>query len=80
MSTLPATAWLDADGRHIWWRHKCVDGEHTDMLPWPHWRSESGSVTPSIVCTVKDCGSHTIPLVRQAPTDWVPRLTADELK
>lgn len=79
MSTLPSIAWLDPDGRHIWWRHQCVDGEHTDMLPWAAWQSINGVVTPSIVCERKGCGSHTSPLVGEPPSDWKPRLTLAEL-
>lgn len=72
-------AWLDADGRHIWWRHQCVDGEHTDMLPWPNWQNKNGTVTPSIVCGRPGCSSHTSPIVRDHPVDWQPRCTIDEL-
>ena len=79
MADLPGIAWLDADGRHIWWRHLCVDGEHTDMLPWPHWKLGSdGAVTPSIVCTRPNCGYHSIPLVGNPPDDWEPRKTREE--
>lgn len=75
MNELSVEAWLDVDGRHIWWRHKCVDGEHTDMLPWPHWslNEAEGVVKPSIVCTRNGCNYHSIPLVRNPPDGWIPR-------
>jgi len=71
--SLPSTAWLDTDGRHIWWRHKCIDGEHTNMLPYPRWRNVEGKVSPSIVCAVPGCNSHTIPFIGEPPHDWIER-------
>ena len=73
MSDLPGSAWLDTDGRHIWWRHECVDGQRDWMLPWPHWKSDGNCVTPSIVCTVQNCGFHSSPLVREPPPDFIQR-------
>lgn len=80
MSGLPVDAWLDADGRHVWWRHACVDGEHTYMLPWPAWKKgDSGTTIPSIVCMRPGCSYHASPLVGQPPDDWKPRKTIEEL-
>jgi len=51
-------AWLDEDGKHVWFMHDCVLGKETSMLPYPTWKAtEDGlEVTPSIVCN--DCGFH----------------------
>lgn len=83
MANLPGDAWLDADGRHIWWRHRCADGvDRTNMLPWPHWKKNDaeGTVMPSIVCMIPGCNFHSNPLVREPPSDWAPRLTLEELE
>lgn len=57
-------AWLDDDGRHVWFRHHCALAcdcpEHVlnVMLPWPRWKAEGTTVQPSITCT--GCGFHEI--------------------
>lgn len=53
---LSGLAWLDDDGRHIWFRHDCVEGTVTTMLP-DTWRvDEKGYVRPSVQCDA--CGLH----------------------
>jgi hypothetical protein len=66
---------MDEDGKHVWFEHICAYGQmKRDMLPWPHWKAQDGKVSPSIVCTVPNCGFHDIPAVRAAPEDWTPRV------
>lgn len=83
MSNTPGRAWIDEDGKHIWFLHQCADGEiHYDMLPWPHWQNNKqrpAFVTPSIVCTIQGCNFHSIPEITDPPPDWKPRLTLEEL-
>jgi len=57
--------WLDDDGQHIWFAHRCkTDGNRDEkatvtMLPWPNWQTLDGtSVYPSISC--EGCGFHHI--------------------
>lgn len=74
----PGIAWMDEDGRHVWFRHDCVrpSGERHPvdaMLPHSQWRAENGVVTPSIVCTQTGCGFHSNPVIGQPPSDWKPR-------
>jgi len=81
MANLPGKAWMDEDGRHVWFEHQCVDGMHRSMLPYPKWHSDGGggipggtpAVTPSIHCTVPGCDFHSHPLIGQPPADWTPR-------
>ena len=53
-------AWLDEDGKHIWFRHQCVNGAVLEsMLPYPTWHQSQKDrtvVEPSIVCN--DCHFH----------------------
>ena len=61
-------AWMDEDGKHIWWAHICADGqEHREMLP-STWKNVEGKVAPSIVCTVSGCNYHAFPLIETEPT------------
>lgn len=62
---LTAKTWLDADGEHVWLRHKCVNGIDYSMLPYPTWRAVSGKVQPSIHC--KACGLHYFAEIEEAP-------------
>ena len=68
-------AWLDPDGRHVWFEHICGgDGKiHRDMLPFPHWKSDEQippRVTPSIVCTRPGCTFHAFPAIEKPPEDF----------
>jgi len=58
-------AWLDEDGRHIWFAHDCVDGREFTWLP-STWKADADGryVTPSIMCS--DCGFHEIVLIGEA--------------
>lgn len=61
-----ASAWLDEDGKHVWFFHKCIKGPETSMLPYPTWRAVDGHVEPSIVCN--ECRFHEIvPLLEPQP-------------
>lgn len=76
MANTPGRCWMDEDGRHVWWRHTCVDGERTTMLPHMAggWRAENGRCSPSIVCTIPGCNYHEIPAIdSEPPADWQPR-------
>jgi hypothetical protein len=75
MANLPGKAWLDEDGRHVWWEHLCSAAKGTVryMLPWPHWQAINGAMSPSVVCEVPGCGHHSIPLIQEPPADWEPR-------
>jgi hypothetical protein len=59
---MPGRVWLDTDGYHIWFQHRCAiacdcpDHTETTMLPWPIWRAERERVEPSIACS--RCGFH----------------------
>lgn len=53
---LTGTAWLDNDGRHIWFAHDCTTERVATMLPWPVWHSDGHNVVPSISCEA--CGLH----------------------
>lgn len=51
------TAWLDADGYHVWTAHDCAAGREETMLPWPQWSAQpDGTVWPSVMCDA--CGAH----------------------
>lgn len=45
---LTGRAWLDEDGKHVWFAHDCTTGRDTSRLPWPTWRAEGDAVAPSI--------------------------------
>ena len=51
-------AWLDENGRNIWFEHDCKSSRAKTMLPYPKWKaSQDGSkVEPSIHCL--ECGFH----------------------
>lgn len=57
---LTAKAWLDADGEHVWFKHECLEGFDTSMLPHPQWHAnkEGTKVEPSVDC--RKCGCHTV--------------------
>lgn len=86
--SLPGRAWMDTDGKHVWWEHDCLkDGQRVTlrfMLPWPHWKHNGGQppanahVQPSIVCEVPGCGYHAVPLIGEPPSDWTPQPTATD--
>lgn len=67
---LTLRCWLDADGRHIWQRHDCVDGPSESMLP-DTWRvigtNYPKDVHPSIICTA--CGLHAFGTVETRPQE-----------
>lgn len=75
--SLPGRAWMDGDGRHVWWEHECFKGGQRVtlrwMLPWSDWSAKDGHITPSVVCEVPGCGYHAIPLIGEPPSDWEPR-------
>lgn len=77
--SLPGEAWLDEDGRHVWFRHDCIIDDKRQsidwMLPWPNWKEADRYVQPSIQCTVPGCGFHSSPMIRKPPTNWTPRRT-----
>lgn len=83
MANIPGSAWMDTDGKHVWWDHQCVNGEmKRAMLPYPHWKNdgaETPRITPSIVCTVPGCNYHEHPHIGKPPADWTPRKSLDEL-
>lgn len=66
-------AWLDEDGKHIWFQHECKERVvEISMLPFPHWHEkppDSNSfgrfVEPSIVCNA--CGFHEIVRLGEHP-------------
>jgi len=63
---LEGRAWLDDDGKHIWFAHDCKTKRETSMLPYPTWQAGSdGFVTPSIVCN--ECGFHSIQPISERP-------------
>lgn len=70
MADSPGVCWIDPDNKHVWWRHICIDGQHTDKLPWPGWKAGNGSVTPSIICMREGCGFHQSPVLSIPPDDW----------
>lgn len=71
MANIPGSAWLDADGKHVWFEHQCVNGERKrSMLPWSNWRALDGKVTPSIVCTVPGCDFHDTPAIGTPPFNF----------
>ncbi len=62
LSFLASKAWMDADGRHVWVAHNCVNRERvTTMLPWPSWAADGDRVSPSVLCTA--CGYHDFPII-----------------
>lgn len=72
MSNLPGKAWMDKDGKHVWWEHRCADAKIVrSMLPFSQWSNQNGQVSPSIVCLKKDCGFHGSPLIGESPPDFV---------
>lgn len=75
--SLPGRAWMDTDGKHVWWEHACLkNGERITlrwMMPWPDWHNEKGVVAPSIVCAVQGCDFHSSPLIGEPPSDFEPR-------
>ncbi len=61
---LRARGWLDADGKHVWQSHECVEGRVTSMLPWPIWKQRADDpryAEPSVACS--KCGLHTFLLI-----------------
>lgn len=53
---MTGNAWLDIDGRHIWFAHDCTSERVVTMLAWPTWHSNGIDVVPSVNCD--GCGLH----------------------
>ena len=70
----PYRVWLDEDGRHIWFSHKCVNGDETTWLSSTWKVGERGQISPSIVCNL--CGFHEIVSV----TEEYPKTSPEEPK
>lgn len=63
--------WLDADGIHIWQRHRCGDFVRTSKLPHGQkgWHAEGGLTVPSINC--HGCGQHLNQIrIGEPPESW----------
>lgn len=62
-------AWIDPDGRHVWYSHDCADRVRSiTKLPWPQWRADGDKITPSIDCA--DCGTHVFAPIHRPPAGW----------